>query len=805
VVRLWRCLDFLRHHLNSSVFSSDAMNWIAAGPANSSYVPPNFLYNATAPSTVPVLLRTNPAGMSYTVDGTAYAGSQTFNWIEGVPHTVAAVTPQNVGAGIQYVWSDWSDGGGVSHTSSPSGATTLTADFVPQYVLSTVISPAGAGSIIATPAAASGYYSGGASVQLTAQATPGCAFAGWNGDLSGLSNPQSVSMTLPRAVTASFQCSNPPASTFLTGYALNHPAVRNDFSGWVGMKLIVASKDLFVSALGRICIAGNSRIHTVKFVNASSGFDVNGGSVSLDMSHCSGGEFAFATLSNTIRLPANSAYYVVSQENAGGDQWYDRGAVSSTAAAAINTSAYSYDGVSWLLTGTANSSYVPPNFLYTIAPALPPDLTITKTHTQNFAPGDTADTFTLIVANSGGAPTSGSVTVTDSIPLGLTATGLSGTGWNCTQPSGPCIRGDALNPGASYPPITLTVTVATNAPANVVNTATVSGGGETDTSNDTAMDPTAIGTLGSPFLALSTPASAMRNNFSGWVGMRLTVGQRSLMVSSLSRICIAGNTGAHVVKIVSAATGQDVPGASATVNMAGCAAGRYTYTALPNIITLPSETAFYLVTQELTGGDQWYDHGVVLPSADGTVNSSVYFDGANWVPVDLPNTSYALPNFQYLVGLTDTSLITAYNQNSAALRRNFSGWVGLKLTVGLSPIVVNSLGRLVIAGNSGSHTVKLVQAANGIDVPGASVSLSTAGGIAGQFAYSQLANPVTLAANTAYYLVSYETEGGDQWYDYGPVTSKPGIAVNSAVYSFDGANWFTVGVPNTSYVPPNLK
>ena len=53
-------------------------------------------------------------------------------------------------------------------------------------------------------------------------------------------------------------------------------------------------------------------------------------------------------------------------------------------------------------------------------------------------------------------------------------------------------RSDALAKGASYPPITVTVNVAADAPASVVNTVQVSGGGETNTGNDTANDPTTI-------------------------------------------------------------------------------------------------------------------------------------------------------------------------------------------------------------------------------------------------------------------------------------------------------------------------
>jgi len=122
------------------------------------------------------------------------------------------------------------------------------------------------------------------------------------------------------------------------------------------------------------------------------------------------------------------------------------------------------------------------------------DLAITKTHTGNFAQGQTGATYTLTVSNVGGSPTSGMVTVTDTLPAGLTATAIGGTGWSCVLGTLTCTRSDALAAGSSYPAITLTVNVANNAAASLTNTATVSGGGETNTSNDTASDATTIAT-----------------------------------------------------------------------------------------------------------------------------------------------------------------------------------------------------------------------------------------------------------------------------------------------------------------------
>ena len=90
------------------------------------------------------------------------------------------------------------------------------------------------------------------------------------------------------------------------------------------------------------------------------------------------------------------------------------------------------------------------------------DLTINKSHSGNFTQGQTGATYTITVGNTGGAATTGSVTVTDTLPSGLNATNLSGAGWNCTVATTTCTRSDALNAGASYPPITITVDIALN-------------------------------------------------------------------------------------------------------------------------------------------------------------------------------------------------------------------------------------------------------------------------------------------------------------------------------------------------------
>ncbi|HSS20247.1 MAG TPA: hypothetical protein VLL54_09240 [Pyrinomonadaceae bacterium] len=131
-----------------------------------------------------------------------------------------------------------------------------------------------------------------------------------------------------------------------------------------------------------------------------------------------------------------------------------------------------------------------------------PDLTIAKSHVGNFTQGQTGATYTLTATNAGSAATSGTVTVVDTLPAGLTATAISGTGWSCVLGTLTCTRSDALAAGSSYPAITVTVNVALSAPASVTNTANVSGGGQTNTTNDSASDPTTINAAAPPSIGL---------------------------------------------------------------------------------------------------------------------------------------------------------------------------------------------------------------------------------------------------------------------------------------------------------------
>jgi uncharacterized repeat protein (TIGR01451 family) len=79
----------------------------------------------------------------------------------------------------------------------------------------------------------------------------------------------------------------------------------------------------------------------------------------------------------------------------------------------------------------------------------PPSLTISSTHSGNFIQGQNG-VYTLTVSNQRGAnPTTGTVTVTETLPSGMTLAAMTGgSGWTCAGNT--CTTSNILQPGASY-------------------------------------------------------------------------------------------------------------------------------------------------------------------------------------------------------------------------------------------------------------------------------------------------------------------------------------------------------------------
>jgi uncharacterized repeat protein (TIGR01451 family)/fimbrial isopeptide formation D2 family protein len=176
------------------------------------------------------------------------------------------------------------------------------------------------------------------------------------------------------------------------------------------------------------------------------------------------------------------------------------------------------------------------------------ELTLDKSHSGNFSQGQSGAPYTLTVSNAVGADAVSNngttVTVTDTLPSGLTPTAASGTNWLCSI-SGQdvtCTRAaanNALSGGSSYPDITVTVNVATTAGSPLTNTASVSlsGQSESDTSNNSDDDSTTITQL---------PDLTMTKGHSGSFNQGQTGAQYTLTVSNGSGSGSVSNTGTTV-------------------------------------------------------------------------------------------------------------------------------------------------------------------------------------------------------------------------------------------------------------------
>ena len=150
-----------------------------------------------------ITIQTSPPGLQFSVDsGTLQTAPETLMLSQG-SHTIAVAATQAGGAGTQYVFTSWSDGGAISHTITVgSSSAAYTATFQTQYQLTISASPASGGTV--TPASG-GFYDAASTVAITAAPASGYQFSSWTGSVaSGASASTTVTMSAPETVVANF-------------------------------------------------------------------------------------------------------------------------------------------------------------------------------------------------------------------------------------------------------------------------------------------------------------------------------------------------------------------------------------------------------------------------------------------------------------------------------------------------------------------------------------------------------------------------------------------------------------------------
>jgi hypothetical protein len=128
--------------------------------------------------------------------------------------------------------------------------------------------------------------------------------------------------------------------------------------------------------------------------------------------------------------------------------------------------------------------------------------------------------------------------------------------------------------------------------------------------------------------------------------------------------------------------------------------------------------------------------------------------------------------------------------------------LGYDFTTGSDPIVISALG-YINDGFNGTHTVEIFNVATQQAVPGALATVTTVGGgpTSNTFTYTDLASPVTLAANTQYQIVSQFFRDEFYFYSATGFTSQAGITLDITVFDDYGNPPATPTFATGTYAP----
>jgi uncharacterized repeat protein (TIGR01451 family) len=507
--------------------------------------------------------------------------------------TVTVAVDGNAGASVT---NTAAVSGGGDQSSGNDTASDPTTVVVQQFPLT--VSVTGSGSVGANTGAVSACtssggvcsdsYGNGTVVTLTATPAVHANFTGWTGACSGIATCQ-VTMSQARNVTATFTIFQPDltiskshsgnftqAGTGTYTVTVTNTGTDSSYgtvtvadttpagltvtgisgTGWtcdVPTATCTRSDALAPGAsypviTVTVAVDGNAAASLTNSATVAGGGDVNGANnTAADSTTIVPQQFALGvSVTGSGSVGANTGA-ISSCTSSGGvcADSYDNGTVVTlTATAAAHTNFTGWGGA---CSGAATTCQVTMSQARTVTAGFTiyqPDLTIAKNHSGNFTQGGTG-TYSILVSNLGADPSYGTVTVADTAPAALTVTGIAGTGWTCDTPTATCTRADALAAGVTYPAITVTVSVATNAPSSATNSATVSGGGDVNGTNNSASDPTTIMTQQFPLTVSVSGAGTVDANSGAISGCASSAGVCSDAFGNGAVVTLTATTGAH--------------------------------------------------------------------------------------------------------------------------------------------------------------------------------------------------------------------------------------------------------------------
>jgi uncharacterized repeat protein (TIGR01451 family) len=295
-------------------------------------------------------------------------------------------------------------------------------------------------------------------------------------------------------------------------------------------------------------------------------------------------------------------------------------------------------------------------------PPVLPFLTLLKTNTTSpFIVGQT-ETFTLTVGNIGTVPTTlgSTITVTDTLPIGLTPVSGVGTGWEIS------IAGQTFTATTTTqipalgvaPSITLTVLVGSAAVPSITNTATATGGGATNTATavDTVLVIAAVPTV--PILTITKTNSPSS----------FTVGQSGTYTVQVGNSGLSASTSGII-------TVTDVLPNGLTLVSGSLAGSGWTFTATGQTITattsavIPPGGTAPPITFEVSVGSAAvpFVTNVATASGGGATNTAVVSDITPVIPiVPILTITKTSSSSTFVVDQMGTYTLTVGNSGSAS-------------------------------------------------------------------------------------------------------------------------------------------
>jgi hypothetical protein len=320
----------------------------------------------------------------------------------------------------------------------------------------------------------------------------------------------------------------------------------------------------------------------------------------------------------------------------------------------------------------------------TIVPA--PKLAVQKAHPGTFTQGSTAEWDISVTNTASGGATSGTVTVSDTLPSGYTVAnfGMTSSSWSCGGTTTvACTATLAVSGGSGFPLIQVIVNVPATSPTSVSNTALAWGGGDlTHTNSGNAASGT-----DSNVPVVQTPASI---SASGGSGQNTNVGT-TFGLPLQATVLDGGSNPINNVTVTFTA-----PGSGQSGTFPG---GFLTATAGTNGSGLATSPAF---TANLTSGS--YN---VVASVSGLT----------------PTASFALTNN----ALTQTITFNPIANQAQGTPLNLVATASSNLTVSFASLttgICTVSGTVATLSNPGTCTIQATQGGNGTYAPAQPVNQS---------------------------------------------------------------------------------